>query len=153
MNKTKISLTILFIAIAISTTSFNNGKILSSALNVLQDTVYKDGTYSGQSRASYIYEPYWGKVVVTIKNGSFSDISFSVRDSNLHEPFDGNYEKHFTGNPVYIQQSRNDWKGVQEYPKKLVETGDINKVDATSGATWSYNIFKASLNEALKNAK
>jgi major membrane immunogen (membrane-anchored lipoprotein) len=29
---------------------------------------------------------------------------------------------------------------------------DINKVDATTGATWSYNIFKASVMEALKKA-
>lgn len=39
------------------------------------------------------------------------------------------------------------------YPKKLSETQDINKIDAISGATWSYNIFRASVNEALKNAK
>ena len=120
-----------------------------------QDSVikYKDGSYSGLSRAKYIYEPFWGNVHLTLKNGLITDIRFVIRDSNLHEIFDGNYEKHFDGNAVYIQQSRNDWKGVQSYPKKFSEKQDINKVDAVSGATWSYNIFKASLNEALKNAK
>ena len=120
-----------------------------------QDSVikYKDGSYSGLSRAKYIYEPFWGNVHLTLKNGLITDIRFVIRDSNLHETFDGNYEKHFDGNAAYIQQSRNDWKGVQSYPKKFSEKQDINKVDAVSGATWSYNIFKASLNEALKTAK
>ena len=33
---------------------------------------------------------------------------------------------------------------------KLLEIQDINKLDAVSGATWSYNIFRASVKEALK---
>jgi major membrane immunogen (membrane-anchored lipoprotein) len=76
-----------------------------------------------------------------------------IRDSNLHETFNENYERHFEGNPLYIQQCREDWKGVQRYPKKLAEAQNPDKVDAISGATWSHNIFKASLNEALKSAK
>jgi major membrane immunogen (membrane-anchored lipoprotein) len=127
----------------------------ASVYSQTQDSVvkYKDGVYYGQSRAKYIYEPFWGNVHLTIKNGAISDIRFVIRDSNLHETFDGVYEKHFEGNAEYIQQSRNDWKGVQTYPKKFSEKQDINKVDAVSGATWSYNIFKASVNEALKKAK
>ena len=121
----------------------------------LQDSSvrYKDGTYEGISRAKYIYEPYLGSVHFTLKNGQFTDINFVIRDSNLHDLFDEKYEKHFGGNTEYIQQSRNDWNGAQTYPKKLSETQDINKIDAISGATWSYNIFRASVNEALKNAK
>jgi len=112
-----------------------------------------DGTYYGSSRAKYIYEPYWGKVKFIVKSGLITEINFAIRDSNLHETFDGMYEKHFEGNPEYIQQSRNDWKGVQTYPKRLSEKQDISKIDAISGATWSYNIFKASVNEALKSTK
>jgi major membrane immunogen (membrane-anchored lipoprotein) len=127
----------------------------ATAYSQLQDSTIKckDGTYYGQSRSKYIYEPYWGTVHLTVKNGEFTDIAFVIRDSNLHENFDGNYEKHFEGNPEYIQQSRNDWNGTQTYPKRLSAKQDINKVDAISGATWSYNIFKASVNQALKDAK
>jgi major membrane immunogen (membrane-anchored lipoprotein) len=113
----------------------------------------KDGNYSGQSRAKYIYEPYWGIVHLTVKNGLFTEINFVIRDSLLHETFDEKYEKHFEGNPVYIAQSRNDWNGVQTYPKKLSERQDTNKLDAISGATWSYNIFRASVTKALKNSR
>jgi major membrane immunogen (membrane-anchored lipoprotein) len=115
--------------------------------------ILKDGTYYGQSRSIYIEEPYWGSVQLTVKDGLFAGIDFVIRDSVLHETFDEKYEKHFEGNPVYILQSRNDWKGVQTYPKKLAELQDTNKLDAVSGATWSYNIFRAAVGEALKNSK
>lgn len=134
-----------------------SGSVFAQTLTVnkASDTlaVLKDGTYTGSSRAKYKYEPFWGKVQLTIKNNRLTDIRFGIRDSNLHENFDSRYEKHFIGNDMYIQQSRNDWKGVQAYPVKLSEKQNINQVDAISGATWSYNIFKASVNDALKNAR
>ena len=149
-NSTIVLLFSLFISSSISA-----GQNVRVPVNEVQDSIvrYKDGTYEGKSRAKYIYEPFWGSVHFTLKGGLLTDINFVIRDSSLHETFDGKYEKHFEGNPEYIQQSRNDWKGVQTYPKKLSEKQDINKVDAISGATWSYNIFKASVNEAMKNAK
>jgi major membrane immunogen (membrane-anchored lipoprotein) len=145
---------VLFLSLFVSCL-ITSGQETKPPLKAVQDSSvkYKDGPYEGKSRAKYIYEPFWGSVHLTLKNGLLTEINFVIRDSNLHETFDGNYEKHFIGNPEYIQQSRNDWKGVQTYPKKLSENQDINKLDAVTGATWSYNIFRASVNEALKNAK
>jgi len=136
-------------------TFVSNGQDIKIAEKTVQDTsvMLKDGNYSGQSRAEYIDEPYWGIVHLTVKNGLFTEISFIIRDSVLHETFDEKYEKHFEGNPVYILQSRNDWHGVQTYPKNLSERQDTTKLDAISGATWSYNIFRAAVNEALKNSR
>jgi major membrane immunogen (membrane-anchored lipoprotein) len=114
--------------------------------------LYKDGDFEGKSCASYTDEPYWGIVRIKIVNGIFKGVSFIIRDSTLHENFSKKYAIHFKDNPVYVQQCRNDSKGVKAYPKKLVKEQDIDKVDAMSGATWSCNIFKASVNEALKNA-
>ncbi len=113
--------------------------------------LYRDGSYTGMSRSKYISEPFWGICHLTVENGLLTGISFSIRDSSLHENFDGSYEKHFTGNPVYIQQSRNDWAGVQAYPRKLAKKQDTSRLDAISGATWSYNIFRASVSDALKH--
>jgi major membrane immunogen (membrane-anchored lipoprotein) len=134
--------------------SFYRGDSLNLNSKAAQDTLqnYPDGNYSGQSRSVYIDEPYWGSVRFTLKNGHYTGISFIIRDSSLHEAFDSIYEKHFLGNDLYIQQCRNDWKGVQTYPGKLVETRNINKIDAVTGATWSFNIFKASLIDALSKA-
>jgi uncharacterized protein with FMN-binding domain len=143
---------LLMIIISTSTSSGQDNKLPEKILKDSSVT-YKDGIYVGKSRDKYIYEPFWGSVQLTLKNGIFTNILFFIRDSNLHETFNENYEKHFIGNDEYIQQSRNDWKGVQTYPKKLEGKSDTDKIDAISGATWSYNIFSASVKDALKNAK
>jgi len=139
----------------ILTSSFYMSHAQSPGEKSIQDTIviYKDGVYDGQSRDGYIDEPYWGKVRITIKDGMFAGIKFMIRDSNLHETFTKKYKKHYKGNPEYIQQVRKDSKGVQIYPKILLKTQDISKTDAVSGATWSYNIFRASAEEALKKAE
>jgi major membrane immunogen (membrane-anchored lipoprotein) len=145
---------IVLVMIAIITSSFFTRKEFPVSDYILQDTsiVYKDGTYEAKSQSKYVGEPYWGVVSIVIKNGLFTVINFSIRDSALHEPFDGNYEKHFEGDSLYTQQCKHDWYGVRKYPKKLMKAQDPDKIDALSGATWSYNIFKASVNKALKYA-
>ncbi|MGC1390301.1 MAG: FMN-binding protein [Bacteroidales bacterium] len=153
MKRLATFVSVIFLTLFLSTSVFSQRPKIQE--NIVQDTsvIYRDGTYKGKSRAKYIYEPFWGSVQFTLKNGVFTDIDFIIRDSSLHEAFNAEYEKHFEGNAEYIQQSRNDWKGVQTYPKKLAVKQDINKIDAISGATWSYNIFRASVKEALKDAK
>jgi major membrane immunogen (membrane-anchored lipoprotein) len=130
------------------------GQYVVKTDSLLQDTskCFKDGVYEGKSRSKYTAEPFWGIANIVIRNGSVSEVRFMIRDSSLNETFNEDYENHFKDIPEYILQCRNDWKGVQIYPKKLLETKDTNKIDAFSGATWSYNIFKASVREALKNA-
>ncbi|TFG44487.1 MAG: FMN-binding protein [Bacteroidia bacterium] len=155
MKKTVSAVLSGIILLAISASSFHNKDYLSVSSRIDQDTLrnYPDGKYSGQSRHTYIDEPYWGSVSFTLKSGLFTGIEFIIWDSVLQQRFDSSYAKYFKDNELYIQQCRNDGKGVITYPKKLLEVQDINKLDAVSGATWSYNIFKASVNEALKNTK
>lgn len=113
---------------------------------------YRDGIYKGSSRSIYIDEPYYGFVNVSIENGKIAKVNFFIRDSSKHETFEAKYEKYFAGNDVYVQQCRNDWKGIQSYPDSLIKYQDIDRLDAISGATWSYNIFKSSVQEALSAA-
>lgn len=153
MKKTAILTFIILLTVLLSTSLFPQEPKIQEKTVKDSSVRFRDGTFEGTSRAKYIYEPFWGSVRFSLKNGKFTDINFVIRDSSLHETFDANYEKHFIGNAEYIQQSRNDWKGVQTYPEKLYEKQDINNVDAFSGATWSYNIFRASVIEALKKAK
>lgn len=114
---------------------------------------YKDGNYHGSSRAQYTSEPYFGFTKIAVEKGKIVNVEFYIRDSSKHVNFDGEYEKYFAGNNLYINQSRNDWKGVKSYPDSLLKYQDIQKVDVISGATWSYNIFKASAAEALSLAE
>ncbi len=113
---------------------------------------YHDGVYEGKSQARYVQEPFVGFVKIEILRGHLSSIDFKIVDTLNNEVFDSTYEKHYPGNQVYIDQCRHDWKGIQNYPKRLMEIQHIEKVDAVSGATWSYNIFKQSNLVALKNA-
>ena len=113
---------------------------------------YKDGIYKGSSRATYIDEPYYGHTRIAVEKGKIIAVEFFVRDSSKHEYMDDKYEKHFAGNNEYILHCRNDWKGIQSYPDSLLKYQDINRVDAISGATWSFNLFRASAQAALAGA-
>ena len=107
------------------------------------DGPYHDGIYIGASRAAYTNEPYYGFSKIVIENGNIVDVEFFIRDSSKHVNFNEGYEKYFAGNDLYVQQCRNDWKGIKSYPDTLLKYQIIDKVDVISGATWSYNIFKA----------
>jgi major membrane immunogen (membrane-anchored lipoprotein) len=114
---------------------------------------YRDGIYNGISRSFYTEEPYYGFTKILIENKKITRVEFFVRDSSKHVLFDEKYEGYFAGNDEYIRQCRNDWKGIQSYPDSLIKYQDLDKVDGISGATWSYNIFKASAREALCKAE
>jgi len=114
---------------------------------------YTDGVYNGKSKAIYNDENFWGQVQIKIENGKIVDVDFKNIDSSSHEVFDYNYEKHYIGNDLYMQQCRDDWQGVLKYPEKLIKHQNIDDVDVISGATWSYNMLKYATNEALQNAK
>ncbi|HPT20624.1 MAG TPA: FMN-binding protein [Bacteroidales bacterium] len=133
------------------------GKVISAVtimmLLAFSDVeLYKDGNYIGSSRSVYISEPYYGFVRIAVENQKIRNVEFFIRDSLRHEIFDDRYERYFAGNENYIAQCRNDWKGIQSYPDSLLKYQDLNKVDVISGATWSYNIFKASAKKALSAA-
>lgn len=108
-----------------------------------------DGTYLGSSTAQYTNEPYIGKTTIVIDKNKIVKVEFQIIDTTANEVFGSDYEKHFPDNELYRQQCRNDWKGVTHYQQELLKKQDIDAVDAVSGATWSYNIFKASVKKAL----
>jgi len=109
-----------------------------------------NGTYIGSSQAQYTYEPFVGKATIEIDKHKIVKVDFQIIDTLNNEVFGSDYEKHFPDNELYQQQSRNDWKGVLSYPEELLQKQHIDSVDAVSGATWSYNIFKASVKKALE---
>jgi major membrane immunogen (membrane-anchored lipoprotein) len=113
----------------------------------------KNGLFSGTSRSRYLDEPFYGNTRITIEDGLITRVDYTIRDSMRHEFFNGEYEKYMEGNELYIQQCRNDWKAMHSYPDSLLKYQDLDKVDAISGATWSYNIFRACALEALEQAR
>jgi major membrane immunogen (membrane-anchored lipoprotein) len=145
--------TILILLFSFSTTK---GEFSNDNLFDIKDTSsnYIDGTFQGKSQAKYAPEPFWGHIQISIENGSFTDIQFAIRDSSIHESVDSMYGvRNYSYSANYMQQCVKDGNGIKNYPKKLLQTQNLDEVDAVSGATWSYNIFKASVKEALKNTK
>lgn len=140
-----ISLTVLII---VSGVFFQGYSVpASNSLN------YNDGIYHGNSRSIYVYENFWGKVQLTIKNGIIANVEFLIIDQDKNEVFSENYERHYAGNYYYMHQCQNEWKGIQTYPQRLLDKQNIGDIDAITGATWSFNIFKDSVAIALREAK
>ena len=115
--------------------------------------IYRDGVYLGSSQSIYTGESYYGVAQVTIYNHQISKVDFYIIDKSNNEILNEKYEKHFYGNAEYLRQFHNDLKGTRLYPQKLLEVKSISQVDAIAGATWSYNIFKDSVEVALKKAQ
>ncbi len=138
--------------------SFRHEDPEKSALTVLKDSSnnYMDGTYEGHSQAQYTSEYFWGDIRITVNNSLFTDVRFKIRDTLAHENVDSMYGViHYEGYPLYMQQCVNEQHGIEVYPGYLLNSQDLDNVDAYTGASavWSHDIFIASAKEALKDAK
>ena len=110
-----------------------------------------DGDYEGFSQSKYTSEPFWGHVKFTVKSGAVKSIYFTIRDTVRHETVDSLYgTKFYPGNKAYMQQCVNDGNGIKDYPQRFLILQDLDGVDAISGATWSYNIFRATVKKAFQ---
>jgi len=156
MKNLKYFISICIIIIAFIFLSFEGSVLTDISYNLLQDSAsnYMDGNYKGESRASYTAENYWGHVSITVEEDMFTEIDFFIRDSSRHEFVDSMYGvNHYSDNLIYFEQCMNEDKAIKIYPQSLIESQDLDNVDAITGATWSYEIFMASTKDALKDAK
>jgi major membrane immunogen (membrane-anchored lipoprotein) len=111
---------------------------------------YKNGVYEGKTPIDY--EGYNALAKIEVANGYLSLVDWDIYDNNLKRYFDGTYEEVYTGNPLYIQQCRDNMKGMVAYGPNLIQTQNIKSVEAITGATWCYNKFKEVVKITLKNA-
>ena len=114
---------------------------------------YTDGVYTEESQDRYTAEPYWGQATLTVRGGEVQSLAFQIMDKKTNDVFDKTYERHFAGNQTYIDQCRNDLRGLESYIRAFNERKSLDGIDAVTGATWSYNIFKAAVSKALAAAK
>ena len=113
--------------------------------------VYKDGSYYIAIAADA--QGYYANGKMSIKGGKITNVEWSIIDGKRNRAFDKTYEEVFAADDVYIQQCRNNLQGMVNFVPQLVESQDIDKVDAVSSATWAYNKFKTVVNTMLKQAK
>ena len=119
---------------------------------------YKDGTYEGQS------EPHegdeegngdgYGVVSLTLKDNRIVACEFTTYelDGTLKDENYGMVRGEIANKDFY-NKAQKAIQAAAVYAGQLVETGDIDKVDAISGATYNYNDFKDAVRDALGKAK
>ena len=124
----------------------NTQKVSATEDNVVK---YKDGTY--EERYYDGAEGFYCNAKVTIESNKITNVDWNIYDKT-NKLFDENYENMYD-NVSYKQQCRDDLKGSKTYGPTFIEKQDIQKVDAISGATWTNNLFKGAIKNALDKAK
>jgi major membrane immunogen (membrane-anchored lipoprotein) len=111
---------------------------------------YINGVYEGQTTKDY--EGYNAFCTIEVNKGLLSVVDWQIYDNNLKRYFDDTYEEVYTGNPVYMQQCRDNMVGMRAYGPDLIETQDIDKVDCITKATWCWHKFKQVVKITLQDA-
>ena len=124
-----------------------------------KEVTYVDGTYEGQS------EPHegdeegngdgYGVVRLTLEGGKITACEFTTYelDGTLKDENYGLISDGQVGNKDFYNKAQKAIQAASVYAGQLVETGDIKKIDAISGATFNYNDFKDAVRDALNQAR
>lgn len=98
---------------------------------------FKDGVYETTSGPDQ-FGPYHGiysKIRITVSGGKITDVDWSP-------------------DPVDSIEGLDAMRGARKYASRLVETQDVDKVDAITGASmFSHKVFTEIAKKALENAK
>ena len=121
---------------------------------------YADGTYTARSQ-EYINDEDdstagngYGEVTLTIKDNTITDCTFNTFE------LDGTLKGEEYGkeggeikNKDFYNKAQKALAACDKYAEQLVSKGNIDEVDAISGATVNYNEFVEAVDEALKQAE
>lgn len=116
----------------------------------VRDGGYADGTYTGKSQPDD--DGGYGQVSLTVKGNDITAVTFALLEKDGH-PKDADYGK-TNGKVVDIPTYRKAQAGIAAAPKyaaQLVETDDLARVDAITGASLSYQQFQEAVTDALRN--
>ncbi|BEU88376.1 FMN-binding protein [Selenomonas sp. TAMA-11512] len=108
----------------------------------------KDGTYSAESTPHELYGN--SKITIAIKDHKIESVTFVGFDK------DGKLKDESYGagaSDSNRKKAQVAFQGYNTYGKELVKTQQLNKVDAISGATVSYEQFVEAAQAALSEAK
>jgi major membrane immunogen (membrane-anchored lipoprotein) len=113
---------------------------------------YKDGVYTGRSGEDDTGA--WGEVSLTIGAGKLSACEFITRQKDGSVK-DENYGK-INGeisNQDYYDKAQLAVEAMKKYTAEYLKAGNIQDVEAVSGATIAYNQFLEAVEQALEKAK
>jgi major membrane immunogen (membrane-anchored lipoprotein) len=112
----------------------------------------KDGTFT--ARSGLDDDGAWGEVTVTIAEGKVADCRFVtwLRDGTIKAEDYGRINGEIS-NQAYYDKAQLAVRAMEKYARDFGRTGDLNALDAVSGATISYNQFREAVEEALDAAR
>jgi major membrane immunogen (membrane-anchored lipoprotein) len=112
--------------------------------------IYKNGLYEGATAKDM--EGYHASAALKVWGNRIQSVEWGIYDNNRHRFFDSTYEEVYADYPPYIQQCRDNMKGMVAYGPRLIETQSVDSVECITGATWCFNKFKQVIRIALKDA-
>lgn len=112
----------------------------------LRPAAYRDGVYSGSASGAFGET----KVTLTIADGRIVKCDLEALDD------DGNVKDAHYGegsSEANFRMAQTALQGIGEYPKKLIESQNVDGIDAVSGATVSLLDFRSAVKQALEEAR
>lgn len=106
-----------------------------------------DGDCSGRTEAEK--DGSYGIVKFSVADGSVSKASFVIYDAD-GTPHDETYGQ--GGNQEFFQRAQNAVAAEKQYVSEFVESGDQTQVESQAGASLSYRLFRAAIDNAIENA-
>lgn len=123
------------------------------------NVTYKDGTYEGKSS---IYEADdgsdngngYGVVTITIEGGKIAECTYQTYEvDGTLKGEDYGKEDGRIANKDYYNKAQKANAACAEYANMLVSNGQLDGIDAISGATINYDEFVEAVNNALEEAR
>lgn len=154
----KISLRIFTVTLALAAFCFagcskNEGAAQQTGQPAQAAVRYKDGVYKAVSGIKDDWGGY-AEVTITVKDGKIVDCEFLSyeKDGTLKDEDYGKTDGVIKNAGLY-KIAQDAINNAAKYGPKLVETQQLEKVDAIAGATASYELFENAVGIALKQAK
>ena len=118
---------------------------------------YSDGTYEGRSS---LHEGNagggdgYGIATVTVKDNRITECDFKtyMPDGTLKDEDYGKQDG-AVANADFYNKAQRAVLASQKYGQELARAGELDKIDAISGATISYSEFKEAVADALSKAE
>lgn len=112
---------------------------------------FKDGTYSGRSQTQD--DGGYGEVSLTISGKDITAASFVLHnpDGSVRDQSYGTVNGQIVDKHTY-DQAQAGVAAAPQYAATLVQTDDLGKVDAITGATLTHQQFVEAVTDAVKNA-
>lgn len=123
---------------------------------------YQDGTYTARSEiregtgddSEADAAAGYGEVTITIKDGKIADAKYATFEVD-GTPKDKDYGKKqgSVANRDFYNKAQKAVAAVPKYAEMLVENGQLDGIDAISGATINYEEFQEAVTKALEEAE